>query len=235
METLIRGRVALIGAALVALPSSALAVATIPEDEVFAREGRREVIHIRIQEGCDAAATDRVEVRIPEGVLAVIPQAVPGWTVTTEIVETDPYEIFGQRRTDRVSRVAWTGGPLPAEQFQDFGIAAVFTEPADGLAIPVTQGCGADERTWDEVAEEGESRDELRSPAPVVRVVEPPDTDIPGLQSDLQELRRELDGLRTEFDTLRLGEIPGTTRLRERLDDVDGRLAEVEEQLEQAE
>jgi periplasmic copper chaperone A len=226
-------RAIILATATLALPTAALGVATIPEDEVFAREARREVIHIRIQEGCDIAATDRVSVQIPEGVLGVIPAAVPGWSATIEVAETEPYELFGQRRTDRVESVEWTGGPLPAEQFQDFGILAVFTEPTDELVIPVTQGCGEEEQSWDEVPQDGEARADLQFPAPVVSVVEPPDTDIAGLQADLGDLRTQLEDLRTEFDGLRLGEIPGD-RLREQLDDVDARLAEVEEQLEQA-
>jgi len=209
------------------LPTVALGVATIPEDEVFAREARREVIHIRIQEGCDLAATDRVRVEIPDGVLAVIPAAVPGWAVTTDVVETEPYELFGQRRNDRVATVEWSGGPLPAEEFQDFGFAAVFTEPTDELAIPVTQGCGTVEQAWVEVPEESEDRSDLQFPAPVVSVVEPPDTDIDGLQRDLAELGSDLDDLRTQLDGLRLGEIPGD-RLRERIGDLDRRLSEVE-------
>ena len=225
----IRSRsVALSAAAIMALPTSAAAFATIPEDEVFARESRRELIHVRIQEGCDNVATDRVEVEIPEGVLAVILQAVPGWTATTETIETEPYEIFGGNATERVSRVLWTGGPLATDQFQDFGIAAVFTEPTDELVLPVVQGCGDVDQSWEEVPEEGEERSDLRFPAPVVAVVEPPDTDIPGLQADLGDLRSELEALRTELEDLRLGKIPGT-RLRERLDDAERRLAELED------
>lgn len=228
------GRVALLTIASLTLPASVAAFATIPEDEVFAREGRREVIHVRVQEGCEdegsQAATDRVDVEIPDGVLAVIPEAVPGWTVTTEISETEPYEIFGQERTDRVTRVVWAGGPLPPEQFQDFGFAAVFTDPRDELAIPVVQACGSVEQAWLEVPEEGQERGDLRFPAPVVSVVEPPGTAIRGLQSDLAALRSDLDDLRTEFDGLTLGEIPGD-RLRGRLDDVERRLAEVEDEL----
>ena len=160
----IRSRsVALSAAAIMALPTSAAAFATIPEDEVFARESRREVIHVRIQEGCDNVATDRVEVEIPEGVVAVIPLAVPGWTVVTETIETDPYEIFGGSATERVSRGLLDGRTAPADQFQDFGIAAVFTEPTDELVLPVTQGCGDVEQSWEEVPEEGGRRTRSRS------------------------------------------------------------------------
>lgn len=235
MQVLTRsGRAALLAAVAFIIPVGAAGVATIPEDEVFAREARRELIHIRIQEGCDQAATDRVAVEIPEGVLAVIPQALPGWTVTTEIVETEPYEIFGQRRTDRVARLTWEGGPLAPDQFQDFGFVAVFTEPTDELAIPVTQGCGTVAQSWDQEPQEGESRADLRFPAPVVRVVEPPETDVSGLEAGLRELSGGLEDLQADFDTLRLGEIPGD-RLRERIDDVEARLADIEELLEQAE
>jgi uncharacterized protein YcnI len=224
--------VGLVAGVILIVPSPVAAFATIPQDEVFAREGRREVLHVRVQEGCEDAATDRVEVEIPESVLGVIPEAVPGWTLTTEVVETEPYELFGQRRTDRVGRLVWEGGPLPAEQFQDFGFAAVFTESADELAIPVIQGCETVEQAWVEVPQDGEDRSDLPFPAPVVSVVDPPDTDISGLQRDLRQLRGELDDLRTEFDGLRLGEIPGD-RLRERVGDLDRRLAQIEEELEQ--
>jgi uncharacterized protein YcnI len=227
-------RAVLLASASMALPSAALGFATVPEDEVFARDARREVIHIRIQEGCDVAATDRVRVTIPEGVLGVIPAAVPGWTATLDVVETEPYELFGQRRTDRVGSVEWTGGPLPAEQFQDFGISAVFTEPTDELAIPIVQGCGDVEQAWEEIPTDDQERSDLEFPAPVVRVVEPPDTDIRGLQSDLGGLREDLEELRTEFESLTLGQIPGD-RLRERITELTDRLAEVEEQLAQSE
>lgn len=230
------GRIALIATltvtAIVSLPSSVAAFATIAEDEVFAREGRREQIHIRILEGCEEAATDRVEVEIPESVLAVIPEAVPGWTSALETTETEPYEIFGAERTDRVSRVTWTGGPLVPGQFADFGIAAVFTEPTDELVFAVVQGCGETEQVWDEVPEEDEARADLAFPAPVVRVIEAPTTDMASLEADLADLRGAFDALRTEFEDLRLGEIGGT-RLRERLDEVERRLARLEERQDQ--
>ena len=167
MPTLRGAPVLLATAAVLVIPSSAAAFATVPEDEVFAREGRRELIHIRIQDGCDDAATDRVEVEVPESVLGVIPQEVPGWTTTTETVETEPYELFDQEQTERISTITWTGGPLAPDMFLDFGITAVFTEPTDELILPVLQGCGEVEQAWDEVPQGDEERSDLQKPAPV--------------------------------------------------------------------
>jgi uncharacterized protein YcnI len=229
------GRIVALGAvATIGLPASVAAFATIPQDEVFAREGRRERVDIRIQEGCDSVATDRVEVEIPEGVVAVVPQAVPGWTASIEMVETDPYELFGQRRTERVSRVTWTGGPLAPDAFQDFGLSAVFTQPTDELIIPVVQACGLEERSWEQVPDEGQARSDLAFPAPFVRVVAPPALTLEELGEELRELRRAQETLRTDLDDLRLGEIAGS-RLRDRLRDLERRLADAEGRLEQVE
>ena len=221
----------LASAAVLALPASVAAFATIPEDEVFAREGRRESIHIRIQDGCDDAATDRVEVEIPESVLGVVPEEVPGWTATTETVETEPYELFDEQQTERVATIVWTGGPLAPGMFQDFGITAVFTEPTDELVLPVVQGCGEVERAWVEVAGPDEERSELPMPAPVVRVIEP--VELSELDAGLREVRADLKELQTSVDDLRLGEIGGS-RLRDRLRDAERRLDQLEDEVDRA-
>jgi uncharacterized protein YcnI len=219
--------------AVLTIPTAAAAFATIPEDEVFTRDGRRELIHVRVLDGCDDAATDRVEVEIPESVVGVVPEEVPGWTTTTEMIETEPYELFQQQLTDRVATVVWTGGPLAPDTFQDFGIAAVFTEPTDELILPVTQGCGTVEQLWDEVPQADQDRTDLQRPAPFVAVVEPPTTDVSELLGDVRDLRGEIDSLRTDLEGLRLGEVPGT-RLRDRLRDAERRLDQIESEMEQS-
>jgi uncharacterized protein YcnI len=200
--------------ALVGAPAAA--VADIPEEEVISTPGRQ-LIHVRIQRGCQDAAVegvdapvDRVEVQIPDGVFAVLPGAVGDWVAETEITETDEYEVFGQTQTERVSVVRWTGGPLPGDQFLDFPIYAVFTEEDPELAFPVIQGCGATEEQWVEEPGEDEDRDDLDFPAPVVAVVPPPTTDLPTLQGIVQETRGQVDDLREELEQVRaeLGDLP---------------------------
>jgi uncharacterized protein YcnI len=229
----VAGSASVAAAALLALPSSVGAFATIPEERVITREGPRDLVHVRVHEGCEGVATDRVEVDIPESVVGVIPQEVPGWTATTETVATESYELFGQELTERVAHVTWTGGPLAPDAFLDFGITAVFTEPDDELVFPVVQGCGDTEQVWDEVPDEGETRSDLRFPAPVVAVVEPP-TAIDALETELAALRAEIDAFRTDHEDLRHGEVGGT-RLRDRLSAVERRLERAEDRLDEAE
>jgi periplasmic copper chaperone A len=214
----------------------AAAVADIPEDEVISTPGRQ-LIHVRIQRGCEDAAVDRVEVRIPNGVYGVLPGAVGDWVAETEVSETEEYEVFGQTRTDRVSLIRWTGGPLPADQFLDFPIYAVFSETDPELAIPVVQGCGLVEEEWTEVPDEDQDRDDLDFPAPTVAVVAPPTTDLATLEAVVEELRGELEQVRTE-----LGELPdggvapvpdeALEPLRERIRNLRQRINGLEERLE---
>jgi len=58
--------------ALVLSASPALARPTITETEVPATAGRQ-VLHLRIQTGCGDAATDAIEMTIPESVIGVLP------------------------------------------------------------------------------------------------------------------------------------------------------------------
>ncbi|MFM8531053.1 MAG: DUF1775 domain-containing protein, partial [Ilumatobacteraceae bacterium] len=53
-------------------------------------------IAFRVPHGCDGAATDTVEIQIPEGVFSVEPQAKSGWTVDRPEVETAPDELYGR-------------------------------------------------------------------------------------------------------------------------------------------
>ena len=93
------------------------------------------LIHFRIAEGCDGAATDGLEVTVPEELTQVVPEAVPGWAVESETVERDG--------SPEVSVVRWTGGPLPDGQLLEFGLRATFPdEPGLVLELPAVQHCG---------------------------------------------------------------------------------------------
>ena len=93
----------------------------------------------------------------------MIPEAVPGWTTETEVVETEPYELFGTTRSERIAVVRWVGGTVPADQFMDFGLHAVVRDAPPELAFPVTQGCGDVTLAWNEVPAEGQDRADLSS------------------------------------------------------------------------
>jgi periplasmic copper chaperone A len=191
-----------ITAVFLAVAAPVVGLPTIPESELVSSD-QRQLIHVRIQTGCDELPTDQVEVQIPEGVVGVVPEAVPGWTVETEVAATDPYELFGETQNDRVALVRWLGGSVPADQFADFGIAAVFREAPAELAFPVTQLCGSEELAWTEVPEEGQDPADLAFPAPVVTVAAPgPSVDLAALQETVEAIDAQAKRLATRVNAL---------------------------------
>jgi len=206
------------GALMIAAP--VLARPDLTEDQVPATAGRQ-VIHLRIQTGCGDAATDRVELGIPESVIGVIAEAKPGWSVETVTEPTDPYDLFGTRQTDRVSTVRWTGGSVPSDQFLDFAIAAVFTEQGQ-LAFPVTQGCGADEVSFTRVPDPGQEGKDPEDAATIDVVAEPPAIDLAALKTTVDELGTQVTDLKTKLDDVPID------KLRDRIGALEDRVAELE-------
>jgi uncharacterized protein YcnI len=168
--------VRLAAGAVTALAALAVAVApvgahaSIPDGDSIPAGGTA-VIHVRIPHGCDGAAVTAVKVQLPDGVVGARPEAVPGWSVTTEMVPAN-YTLFGTTYTERVGTVTWTGGPLPDGEYLDFGILATFQLEPGEYALPVIQECGADSVAWVEVPAAGQSHDDLEHPAPMFTVVE---------------------------------------------------------------
>jgi len=216
-------RTAAVTGACAALLLSAVPVAARPdltEASVRSTPGRQ-VIHLRIQTGCGDAPTDRVELDIPESVIGVVAEAKPGWIAETDVEATDAYQLFGTEQTERVSTIRWTGGSIPADQFLDFALAAVFTEEGE-IAFPVTQGCGTEEVTFAQVPEPDA---EGKNPADAVTidvVPVPAEVDVVALQEGVEALRTTVEALRTELD-----EVP-IARLRERIGALEDRVAELE-------
>jgi uncharacterized protein YcnI len=159
---------------LAALAAPAAAHVTIPEGEVHA--GSTAVIHFRVGHGCDGAPTDTVELQLPDGVVAGQPEYLPGWTAEVEMVESEPYERFGETFTERAGVIRWSGGDLPDFAFYDFAVRATFlVDPGTVLAIPVVQRCGDAELAWIEPIVDGQPEPE--HPAPTLTVIEPAEGD----------------------------------------------------------
>lgn len=127
-------------------------------------------IDFRLPHGCDGAATDTVEIQIPEGVVSLKPLNKAGWSVETEEVETAPYESNGQTLTKRIGVVRWTGGNLPDSQFDDFAISAKFpATPGVTLYFPTVQRCGSASESWVDLP--GVDGAEPEHPAPALELV----------------------------------------------------------------
>lgn len=132
--------------------------------------GQSTRIDFRVPHGCNGAATDTIEIQIPEGVISVKPQAKAGWTVASDEVDTKPYEVWGKTLTKRVSVVRWTGGNLPDNQFDDFGMIATMPDTVGAtVAFPLVQKCGSVSTAWIEPMNADGSEPE--HPAPTVEIV----------------------------------------------------------------
>jgi uncharacterized protein len=142
--------------------SAAQAHVTLQPEEAPAGGFTR--LDVRVPNERDDAGTTKVEVQFPPGFAFVSTEPVPGWTAkVTRRKLAEPIEVEGERMTDEVDTVTWTGdgttGIVKPGQFQDFGLSlGVPDKPGSKLTFKALQ-------TYDN----GE----------VVRWIGPPDADEP--------------------------------------------------------
>lgn len=203
-------------------------------EQVVEAGGGRTAVHLRILGGCEGQAIDRVELTIPEAVVGVAPEAVAGWTVETDRVATEPYEVFGTTLAERVGTVRWIGS-LAEGQFLDLAFVAVFPDAGE-FVFPVLQGCGTTEVDYSELVPEGTDPSDVELRAPTLEVVEPAASiDLPELQATVDELKASVSSLQEELKRILNQEgfvaVPklrddvealqrAVNRLRDRLDEV---------------
>jgi uncharacterized protein YcnI len=158
-----------------ALPAAASAHVTANPAEATA-DGFT-VIGFRVPHGCEEAGTTTLTVRIPQGVVSVAPEAVPGWEVTTKTGTFDePVESFGETITEGTVEVTWTGGPLAHDQFVDFGISMKMPNtPGETLWFPTIQRCEQGETRWVKIPVEGQEEPDTPAPGVTLVAAEGPD------------------------------------------------------------
>lgn len=148
-----------------ALAAPAAAHVTLETGEAHAGGYYKAVF--RVPHGCDGAATTRVSIRIPEGVISVKPQPKPGWTETTRIAKyARAYENHGKTLTEGVVEVTWEGGPLADDRFDEFAFQAKLPDDPEimKLFFPVAQSCTQGAIAWDQLPVPGAGH--LSRPAP---------------------------------------------------------------------
>ncbi len=121
-------------AATLAVASAASAHVTLQPSEVPAGDFTR--LDVRVPNERDDAGTSKVEVEFPPGFAFVSTEPVPGWTAVIKTRKAaKPIEVEGEKMTDEVDTVTWTGdgkvGIVKPGEFQDFGLS---------LATPATPG-----------------------------------------------------------------------------------------------
>jgi periplasmic copper chaperone A len=118
---------------------------------------------LRVGHGCEGSPTTAIRVRIPEGVIAVKPMPKPGWQLATVIGNYEkPYAYYDETLTKGVKEIAWTGGRLLDEHYDEFVFRGVLPDAPAGTVVtfPVVQECEKGVHRWIEIPEPGKSADE---------------------------------------------------------------------------
>jgi uncharacterized protein YcnI len=166
-----RHRTAAIAALAATLAVAPQALAHVTVSPSAASADGYALLDFTVPHGCEGSPTTSIAVKVPEGINAATPEAVPGWTVVTTMQKLDPPADDGHGGTipERVDTVTWTGGPLAADQLTRFGLSVRLPAAAgETLAFPVVQTCEEGETAWIETAADGERPDDLEHPAPLV-------------------------------------------------------------------
>jgi periplasmic copper chaperone A len=129
-------------------------------------------LDFEVPHGCEESPTTQVRVQIPETVPQATPEVHPGWSLETKEGPKEEVELHGETVTEGVSEVIWTAedAPLPAHYLDRFAISVKLPAGEEGETVyfPTVQKCEKGQTGWIEIPAEGESAEELESPAPAV-------------------------------------------------------------------
>jgi len=161
-------------AALLVSAAAASAHVTLETQEATVGSAYKAVL--RVPHGCDGKATVAVRVKLPEGFIAAKPMPKPGWELKTiKGKYAKAYELWGEKVSEGVQEIDWTGGNLPDDFYDEFvlrGTLAGDLPAGQMLYFPVVQECegGAVER-WIQIPQAGQGEDDLETPAPGIRLL----------------------------------------------------------------
>lgn len=168
----LRAPAVLLGLGLLTLP----AAAHISFETPVVAAGKTAKFVLRVPHGCGDRPTTGIRLQIPKGLESVKPQPKAGWTL--ELVpeaHTDAAGAAahsgGHGSAAAISEIAWTGGRLEDAWYDEFAFRATVAKGTTGrLFVPVVQQCDGGVERWIEVPAAGGSSDDLKFPAPSVRV-----------------------------------------------------------------
>ena len=147
--------------ATLALPAVAGAHVTLQPDEADAEAFVVE--NVRVPNEQDDASTNKVSVQFPDGFAEVSFQPVAGWKVAVKKTKlaTPITTDEGDKLTEQVSEVTWSGGKIGPGEFQDFPVSLQMPAKPQTLTFKAIQ-------TYDN--------------GDVTRWIEPPDGEEPAPQ-----------------------------------------------------
>jgi periplasmic copper chaperone A len=121
--------------------------------------------------GCEESPTTEVRIQVPPSVPTVTPAVNPFWDVTTKEGKKDKVELHGETITRGVSEVTYTAKqPLPVDRLDllTMSVKLPAGEEGESVYFPTVQSCEKGQNRWIQIPAEGESGEELESPAPAV-------------------------------------------------------------------
>lgn len=129
----------------------------------------------RVPHGCKGAATTKIRVQIPEGMIAIKPMPKPGWTLESVKGKYDKaYDYYGTPTSEGVKEVVWSGGKLLDEHYDEFVFRGYLTtdlKPDTTLFVPIVQECeGGGVERWIEIPAAGKVSDDYKFPAPGLKL-----------------------------------------------------------------
>jgi uncharacterized protein YcnI len=133
-----------------------------------------------VPHGCAGSATVKIRVQIPEGVIAVKPMPKPGWTLeTVKGKYAASYNHHGATIAEGVKEVAWSGGKLMDDNYDEFVVSTFLTgslKPNTMLYFPVVQECEQGISRWIDIPEGDKAAHghDGKSPAPGIKLMPKP-------------------------------------------------------------
>ena len=157
-----------IALALAAVATSAQAHITL--ETAAAPVGSSYKAVLRVPHGCDGEDTVKVQVKMPEGLIAAKPMPKPGWTIDMASGPyAKPHDSYGTPLAEGVTTITWSGGALPDAYYDEFvfrGTLAADLEPGATLYMPIVQTCTCETDRWIEIPTAGQDPESLELPAP---------------------------------------------------------------------
>jgi uncharacterized protein YcnI len=141
-----------------------------------AEQGSYSTIAFKVPNEKDDASTVKLEVTLPADhpLASVMAQPVPGWDVKlTKSKLAKPVEVHGEKISEAVTKVTWSGGKIEPGTFQQFPLSVgELPEDADQLVFKALQTYDDKEVVrWIEVPKDGAPEPE--NLAPVLKLVKP--------------------------------------------------------------
>ncbi|MEP6831232.1 MAG: YcnI family protein [Rhizomicrobium sp.] len=145
-----RSKLILSALLLSALATPALAHVVIANPQ--GKAGSTFIAGFRVGHGCAGSPTTALTVTVPESIVTARPQPKAGWTLSMMHAKlATPVAGEGGAIAERVSSITWSGGALPADQYEEFVVMLRLPDTAGVLNVPVLQTCQKGAENWAEL------------------------------------------------------------------------------------